>query len=93
MVHVRGRNNAHADALSRLNYAHIESCSDCNLCHSEIATSVILNPKWQNTELDNIAYDVEQSIDVTDMQTSSTNVNEIKNLRYQYRKRIKGNDA
>ena len=36
VVHVRGRNNANTDALSRLNYAQIESCSDCNLCHPEI---------------------------------------------------------
>jgi hypothetical protein len=99
VIHVRGRNNGNADALSRLNFDKLKPCVDCNHSISDSHDNDITNV-WVQTELDKISQDV-MSQSLNDNETnvhhvqndSKPDVNVIRNLRYQQGKRItKDND-
>ena len=44
VVHISGRSNSNADALSRLDYSSIQTCSGCNHCPSEGSHPSKLDP-------------------------------------------------
>ena len=93
VVHVRGRNNGNADALSRLNYDSVNTCVDCNHCKSDSQNSEELNNVWIGSDLDKISEDVLSELPDDNDVGSETKpeVNVVKNIRYQYGKRV-GND-
>jgi hypothetical protein len=89
VVHVRGKNNGNADALSRINRTETFT-SNCTSCRPKCDHS-IENPKmpsestWIKSTLDDIAVDVIQS--PTETKPRPT-VNVVRNLRYKHGKRI-----
>jgi len=90
VVHIRGCRNSNADALSRIDYAKLDTCADCNHCHSESTetadTTEVSKVDWVNSGLDEMAYDVMQNPAEVN---SRPVVDVVKNLRYQRGKRIK----
>ena len=68
VIHIRGRNNSNADALSRLDYASLDNCQDCNYCHSNPTSEQVENIQL-NSELSKLADDVMQ--DPSDIQCNT----------------------
>ena len=86
VIHIRGRNNSNADALSRLDYVSLDNCQDCNYCHSNPTSEQV---DQLDSELSKLADDVMQ--DPSDIQCNTKpteTVNVVRNLRYKQGKRV-----
>ena len=85
VVHIPGRNNSNADALSRINFDDINKCTNC----SHHSPSIDSKLAWEASEIDDILDDAlhDQEID-----RSPPTVNAVRNLRYKPGKRAKMND-
>ena len=102
VVHVRGRNNGNADAISRLNFDAMNSCVDCNHCQSdqsETCDSEKVNNVWISSNLDKISDDVlsdlpkgNDNVTKCEKDNSKPEVNVVKNLRFQHGKRVANAD-
>jgi hypothetical protein len=88
VVHIRGRNNGNADAISRINFATVDACVCCN--HSHTPDSVKpANSDWVKSNVDDVAVDAIQ--EPQDVQPRPP-VDIVRNLRYKHGKRIR-NDS
>ncbi len=89
VIHIKGRNNGNADALSRLDYASIDNCTTCNQCHSNSCVSETVEHITLNSELSEIADEVMQNPCEAQSNTKPTaTVNVVRNLRYKQGKRV-----
>ena len=86
VVHVRGKNNGNADALSRLNRVE-PVCSNCTRGRPANSSQIPSEPIWIESNLDNVAIDAIQSPIETQPRPSAS-VNVVRNLRYKHGKRI-----
>ncbi len=97
VVHVRGRNNGNADALSRLNFDSMNACVDC--CHAkqtESQDSDEVTNVWISSDLYKISDDVlsefsndNENVAQCEQIDSKPEINVVKNLRFQHGKRVK----
>ena len=87
VIHIRGRHNGNADALSRIDYDRMDICTDCNHSHSKVTDTVEVNKvAWVKSGLDEMVSDIVQnpSNDVNSRPT----VDVVRNLRFQKGKRV-----
>lgn len=89
VIHVRGKNNGNADALSRINYDKLGNCECCTHSHSPKSDDHS-NSAWIESNLDAVADDVIQQPQDVHIRP---NVNVIRNLRYKHKKRIRNDNA
>ena len=88
VIHVSGRNNGNADALSRIDYSKIGICDDCNHSHSEIADTVEVSQVARvNSGPDKMVNAIEAQNSCADANSCPT-VDVVRNLRFQKGKRI-----
>ena len=85
VVHIRGRNNTNADALSRLNYANLDNCACCSHSHSPES----IQSGWEKSDFDDMADDVLQEPQNGQVHPQ---VDAIRNLRFNHGKRMKIDD-
>jgi len=85
VVHVKGKQNSHVDALSRM-FDSYTSCSECKPIHDESKT-VQINPdsSWIESSLDDITID---AINVPAQVNNRQKPDIVRNLRYQHGKRV-----
>ena len=92
VIHIKGRNNSNADALSRIDYGRMDICTDCNHSHSEVTDTVeVSQVAWLDSGLDGMVSDIIQnpSIDVNSRPT----VDVVRNLRFQKGKRVENEEG
>ena len=84
VVHIRGKNNGNADALSRINRVE-PVCSNCTRGRPAEISNLPSESTWIESNLDNVAVDVIQSPTETQPRPA---VDVVRNLRYKHGKRI-----
>jgi len=95
VVHVRGRNNGNADALSRLNFDSMSNSENCMHCKPESRDSEDVDSVWLESGLNYISEEIvseipthNENVTKCDQDDSKPNVNLVKNLRFQHGKRV-----
>ena len=85
VVHIRGRNNSNADALSRIKYTNVDNCAGCSHIPSPDSDGL----EWEKSDIDDIAKDV---LHDQEDNPPCPKVDAIRNLRFKPGKRVKLND-
>lgn len=88
VIHVRGRNNSNADAISRMQFP--ECCDSCISCHAVSPISLDEGSNWVECGLENLKDDAIS--DPPESEPTQPKVDLVRNLRYQRNRRVEGNN-